>query len=108
MKKNESIKDCAVREVEEECGITDIILKKKVGTTYHIYREKGQKILKKSVWFHMTTHNQSLTPQHEEGIKEAIWVDEDAFMEHYSMYPNIRDIMDKAIQKKKLNLNEKI
>ena len=95
LKKGETIRDCAIREVEEECGVTNIILGKKTGTTYHVYREKGQKVLKKSIWFQMKTDNQQLTPQLEEGIKDAIWVDGDEFLNQYDMYPNIRDILEK-------------
>ena len=33
----ESIEECAIREVEEECGISGLIIEKKIKDTYNIY-----------------------------------------------------------------------
>ncbi|MCG1035605.1 NUDIX hydrolase [Polaribacter sargassicola] len=71
IEKNESIENAAIREVEEECGITNIKIIKPLITTYHIYFHKGAK-LKKTHWFLMTSDfNGVLKPQTEEGITQA-------------------------------------
>ena len=47
IEKDESREVAAVREVEEECGISNLQLKDFLNATYHIYTERdGKKILK--------------------------------------------------------------
>ena len=71
----ETIEDCAVREVTEETGLTDVTLGKSAGITYHSYVEKGTRMLKESHWFEMTSNSaQTLIPQTEEDISEIKWV----------------------------------
>ena len=45
---NESIKECAIREVEEECGISGLNILNALQDTYHTYEIKGRKILKRT------------------------------------------------------------
>lgn len=75
LEKGESIEENAVREVEEETGLNNLILDQFVNQTYHIYTERnGEKILKKTNWFKMFYNgNQTPKPQLEEGIKEVSW-----------------------------------
>lgn len=70
----ETIAECAVREVEEECGITDLIRKEHLMESYHTYRIKGFRILKKTDWFIMKSNQENFTPQTEEGIDQIKWV----------------------------------
>ena len=70
---NETIEQCAVREVQEETGLVELILGPLLITTYHLYIE-NEMILKETFWFEMTTNERTLVPQAEEGIKKAIWV----------------------------------
>lgn len=71
----ESISECAVREVEEECGITNLQITKPLETTYHVYKEKGKIILKTTYWFLMhTDFVGELTPQSEEGIEQVVFM----------------------------------
>jgi 8-oxo-dGTP pyrophosphatase MutT (NUDIX family) len=66
---NESIEECAIREVEEECGILAPKVIDKIIITYHTYFYKGQKVLKENHWFKMTyIGDEKLVPQIEEGI----------------------------------------
>jgi len=75
IEKNESIKETAVRETEEECGISISELGKKVCKTYHAYTSRGEVVLKKTHWFKMRTEDKSkLKPQKEEGITDARWL----------------------------------
>lgn len=78
LEKNESIEDNALREVEEETGLENLILDQFISETYHIYLERdGKKILKKTNWFKMFYHGtKEPVPQTEEGIKKAIWMNE--------------------------------
>ena len=39
----ESLENAALRELEEETGLTELILEEFVNTTFHIYKEKTRK-----------------------------------------------------------------
>lgn len=70
----ESIEDCAVREVKEETGLTNVFIDKCLGNTYHVYREKDKTILKTSVWYIMKAPgHQQLIPQESEEITTITW-----------------------------------
>ena len=72
---NESELECAVREVEEECGIDKLSVIKFLKYTYHTYVEDGQPILKKTSWYLMLSDfKKKLIPQKSEGISKVIWV----------------------------------
>ncbi|HAP94323.1 MAG TPA: NUDIX hydrolase [Chryseobacterium sp.] len=78
IEKGESREVAAVREVEEECGISNLQLKDFLNATYHIYTERdGKKILKTTYWFEMFyAGNETPKPQIEEGINEVGWKNE--------------------------------
>ncbi|UPT65245.1 MAG: NUDIX domain-containing protein [Sphingobacteriales bacterium JAD_PAG50586_3] len=72
--KGEAIRDAAVREVEEECGITGLTITAEAGKTYHTYTHKEKEVLKVTHWFYMQTDfTGNLIPQAEEDITEARW-----------------------------------
>lgn len=75
IEKGESVEQAALREVEEETGISELILEEFINHTFHIYTEKnGEKILKTTYWFRMKfVGNQTPKPQTEEGISEVSW-----------------------------------
>ena len=76
VEKMENIEETALREVEEECGIKQLVLDKLVDKTYHIYKIKGKYIFKITHWFFMYSDFKGvLSPQIEEGITKVIWVD---------------------------------
>ena len=73
----ENIRKCAIREVEEECGVSGLIINKQLEDTYHTYNISEQKILKRTYWFEMQTDFKGiLTPESKEGIIKAVWVNE--------------------------------
>jgi len=76
IEKGETIEEAALREVEEECGVTDLKLGNFIDKTYHIYEYKNQLVFKITHWFEMACSNQKLTPQLEEGITKAEFLDE--------------------------------
>lgn len=97
IEKSEKEEDCALREVTEETGVTDLHLKKKVGETYHVYDEFGKHFLKISHWYHMTCSSiQELKPQAEEHITEIKWVKTlDIKQPMQNTYPSIKNILSK-------------
>lgn len=71
----ETIQQCAIREVEEETGITNIILKNLITKTTHEYVYKGVPTQKITFWYNMhIENNQTLIPQTEEYIDDIKWV----------------------------------
>ncbi|MFK8162085.1 MAG: NUDIX hydrolase [Lewinella sp.] len=72
--KGEDEPTAALREVEEETGISDLTLGKALPTTYHTYRNRKEKrVLKPTYWFAMETSQSELTPEEEEDIEIAAW-----------------------------------
>jgi 8-oxo-dGTP pyrophosphatase MutT (NUDIX family) len=73
----ESIEQAALREVQEECGLSQIQLLQPAGTTYHTYADKEQLFLKTTHWFTMSASNsEKLVPQTTEGIEQVKWMNE--------------------------------
>jgi 8-oxo-dGTP pyrophosphatase MutT (NUDIX family) len=75
LSKNESYDHAAVREVEEECGISGVKIISPLISTYHTYSYKNGVALKKTVWYEMDYHGDGkLNPQTEEDITEVKWI----------------------------------
>lgn len=93
--KGEDAKAAAVREVEEECGISQLSITKEMSPTYHTYTLDDEKILKKTHWFEMSRKgDEPLKPQVEEGITEVRWFGEHEMkMVLDNMYNSIRELM---------------
>jgi len=73
--KGESIQHAAIREVEEECGISGVEITKPLLSTYHTYDLKNKQVLKKTYWFEMIYKgNKTPVPEEKEDITEAKWV----------------------------------
>ncbi len=97
IEKDESVKEAAVREVEEECGIKISSLGEKLCKTYHVYLSRGEVVLKKTHWFKMDCKGLfKLKPQKEEGITDVRW-----FQAHHvepilaNTFPSIMDVLVK-------------
>lgn len=71
----ENMEQAALREIEEETGLKELILKDYLNTTFHIYSERsGTKILKSTYWFTVSyVGSNAPVPQTEEGISEVVW-----------------------------------
>lgn len=91
-KKNESIEEAALREVEEETGVQPLKITKALVPTYHILKRKGKYRLKITYWYEMkTSFDQNLTPQIEEDITRAEWKDfKNARVALNNSYENIK------------------
>lgn len=70
----EKMKEAALREVEEECGVKIFKNGEKLCKTYHVYELSGEIVLKKTNWYDMKVKGTpKLIPQKEEGITKAGW-----------------------------------
>lgn len=74
---DEDVEEAAIREVEEECGVSGLKIIRELPSTYHIYTQDNEEILKRTYWFEMFSDDKrNLVPQEEEGITEVIWMNE--------------------------------
>jgi len=80
MEKNETPRECAIREIEEECGISNLTIQKDLLITYHTYENQGSQTLKKTYWFILDyLGSKKGIPQIEEGITKISWKKIDRF-----------------------------
>ena len=95
LEQNENIKECAIREVQEECGISGLSIVNALKDTYHTYEINGKKILKRTYWFTMNSDFKGrLIPQNEEGVTLAIWVDKEHIVEKLNnSFGNIKELL---------------
>ena len=96
IEKGEKKKEAAIREVEEECGISGLKILEKLPKTYHIFQRKGRETLKLTYWYLMNSDFKGeLIPQEEEGITEVVFKNkfqtEEALQ---NTYGNIRLLFD--------------
>ena len=96
----ETISACAIREVEEETGLKNVILIEPLIITYHTYHEGSRFILKESHWYTMkVSGNQTLTPQTEEDILEVKWITKEEAKQYFpECYPSVVDVLEKYIK----------
>ena len=95
----EDIATTAVREVEEECGLTGIELKELICITRHTYHMNGQHMLKHTYWYKMSCANGCETkPQTEEHIEEVKWVKKEALADYLAnTYPSIKEVFSSQL-----------
>ena len=94
----EKKKEAAIREVQEETGVNELIVQNRIITTRHTYRLRtGKRALKKTFWYNMKALNQPLTPQLEEDIEKAEWVNTKTFItKDIKIYDSIVDVLKAA------------
>lgn len=96
----EGPEEAAIRECEEECGITQLTITKTLEPTYHIYEYKGSYALKKTYWYAMSTkHEGTLIPQLEENIEKVEWFTKSQIQEIVlsNSYPAILSVIHHLI-----------
>ena len=93
--KGETLEECAIREVSEETGLTDIQLIAPLLITYHTYHEGTRFILKESHWYTMLAPGrQELKAQAEEDIAEAKWIAKEDIPRYLPLaFPSVRDVL---------------
>jgi 8-oxo-dGTP pyrophosphatase MutT (NUDIX family) len=94
--KGEEIDFAAMREVEEETGVTNLEIIEKLQKTYHIFKRNGKYKLKITHWFEMTTtFDGILLPQADEGIEKVAWLNPEQVKEALqNSYENIKLLFD--------------
>ena len=104
VEQNESSEDAALREVEEECGITKVQMDELLCNTFHIYKYENEFILKVTHWYLMQyAGDEPLVPQHGEDISDARWI-AIADLHHYTRntYKNIVDVLQSTLKRRML------
>lgn len=100
LEKKESPEIGAIREIEEECGITGPKMEQFICHTYHTYLDKykgkNKLTLKKTYWYAMTYDgDEELKPQVEEGITKAKWIKRSKLDKvRFNTYESILDVID--------------
>ena len=102
--KGEKIKDCAVREVEEETNTKVKIIKRNC-TTWHTYTRYKKFILKKTVWYKMKCIDDSkMKGQKKEKIEKVRWMENKIINEILmNSYKSLSYVVKKYFKKDKLN-----
>ncbi|NOR75244.1 MAG: NUDIX domain-containing protein [Draconibacterium sp.] len=96
----ESNKQAALREVEEECGISGHKIRKQLPSTFHIFQSphkesKGKWIFKETFWFEMEYAGvENGNPQADENITKLKWFDLNELKVPFSnTYANLKPII---------------
>lgn len=101
LESDETISECAVREVMEETGIDNIRVTGEPITTLHFYNIYGRWELKTTYWYNMIYNgkNATFTPQTIEGITKCEWLSkkETKTISH-SSYAAIQEVINKLIK----------
>ena len=98
VEKGESVDQAALREVEEECGISQLKLGSLLLTTYHTYTHKGKAVLKETFWYRMVSSDpKHPVPQQEEGISKVEWMNSESLQNAmHNTWQTIRDVVLKG------------
>lgn len=85
----------AIREIEEECGITNPTVDHLICTTYHTYKLKGKPKIKKTYWYALNyLGDETPIAQAEEGITKVKWFKaEDLFKVADNTFASILDVL---------------
>lgn len=95
IEEGESRKNAALREVEEETGLSNLTILRKLGVTRHIFSKKEKYHLKHTHWFLMyCADNSEPIPQTEEDIQIVKWLDRDKSLVCINnTYNSIKDLL---------------
>lgn len=99
VEKGETPETAALREVEEETGITDLKITGVLPDTWHCYLLNGNWTIKKTSWYVMTTSSgMKNIPQTEEGISKVYLINInsemfDEFLE--KTFSSLRDVVER-------------
>ena len=90
--KGEKMSFTALREVEEETGVNQLVVTKKLQKTYHVFKRNGVFKLKITQWYEMTTDFEGIpVGQAEEGIEKVAWLNPEQVQEALkNSYENIK------------------
>ena len=96
VERGEEITETAIREVEEECGISGVKIEHELNSTYHTYWMNEKFILKRTYWYKMNYSGaEELVPQTEEDIQAVMWLTPDQLDEFKSnTYSSILEVLN--------------
>ncbi len=99
VERGETPDNCALREVHEECGISNHRIVKPLEPSYHTYQWEGISYLKKTHWFLMNYDQEIIcNPQTEEGITRVQWLWPDEISNIKSMiWLSLNDLINSSI-----------
>jgi len=104
IEKKETPELAAIREVEEECGLSGLQIIKQLDSTFHIYRSPylsfpKDLVLKETKWFLMSySGSETPVPQTEENIEEVVWFSPTDLDQVYSnTYSSLIDFLEKSL-----------
>lgn len=91
----ESIDYTAIREVEEETGLKNPKLGKKLGLTFHVYSMNNRQEIKETHWYDMFAKaSEHVVPQKEEGIERVEWLSKERVESLGKLiYPSLRHFL---------------
>jgi 8-oxo-dGTP pyrophosphatase MutT (NUDIX family) len=95
LEKHELPEAAALREVSEETGLSDLVVRGELATIDWHFRFRGKLIHKICHFFLMESENASTSPQREEGITACKWVPIDEALALIS-YANAREVLQRA------------
>lgn len=94
----ESLSECAAREIEEECGLSQLAVGEEICSTLHFYDTYGRWELKRTTWFSVRAlGSTATTPQTDEDIAHVEWCSMDEAVRRASTesYPTIAHVIEK-------------
>ncbi len=86
----------AIREIEEECGITGPKVEQFLTHTYHLFKYKGLDAIKTTYWYLLSYDGpKETTPQVNEGITKVKWVSFERMLSiRGKTYGSINELLD--------------
>lgn len=101
LEKGEDRAVAALREVEEECGITGHSIVSQLQSSWHVYALKdGRQAIKVTFWYLMNyPGNEKLKPQTEEGITAVEWLGTDELDKVYAnTFRSITEVIHEGVK----------
>jgi 8-oxo-dGTP pyrophosphatase MutT (NUDIX family) len=95
LEENEAAERAALREVEEETGLTGLSLRGEIETIDWYFRFRGRLIHKVCHFYLMQSESAATSPQREEGITACRWLPLEEALELIS-YANARGVLKRA------------
>jgi 8-oxo-dGTP pyrophosphatase MutT (NUDIX family) len=98
LEKGESDEQGALREVEEETGVSGLEIIRPLLETYHTYTMNGKDVIKRTAWYLMHVEGTpEPTPQVEEGISWVKWIKKQEVTSYIEEgYASVRDVWHSA------------
>lgn len=97
IEKGETELAAAIREVQEETGLSGHLTSKGIlGLTYHLYEMKGKSYFKVNHWFNLVYQGpDALVPQKEEGIEAVFWLSKKVWRTRlHECYPALKECIE--------------